>query len=89
MLCAFANLPHSHPVPPANNGRYVVPTPDMVIKPRHAHVDPSGLVQSPYMRNWAYPGSNLRDMAQVCCCVSDRPKRQLAVCYGLGTDPTA
>ena len=34
---------------------YVVPTPDMIIKPRHSFVDASGVVLSPYVRNWLYP----------------------------------
>ena len=33
---------------------YVVPTPDMIIKPHHSFVDPSGMVFSPYLRNWIY-----------------------------------
>lgn len=56
-------LPERYPlVPPM---MYVVPTPDMVIKPRHPFVDPNGLVGSPYLHNWSYPASNLASMAQV------------------------
>ncbi|GAB4822413.1 hypothetical protein N2152v2_009459 [Parachlorella kessleri] len=55
-------LPERYPL--AAPLAYVVPTADMVIKPRHSYVDPSGLVGSPYLRNWAYPASNLREMAQ-------------------------
>ncbi|EIE25211.1 tumor susceptibility protein [Coccomyxa subellipsoidea C-169] len=43
---------------------YVVPTSDMIIKPQHSFVDPSGMVFSPYLRNWIYGRSNLVDMAQ-------------------------
>ncbi|KAL4433713.1 hypothetical protein ABPG75_000154 [Micractinium tetrahymenae] len=43
---------------------YVVPTPDMVIKPRHTFVDASGLVNTLYITQWQYPASNLREMAQ-------------------------
>jgi ESCRT-I complex subunit TSG101 len=32
---------------------YVVPTPSMVVKPRHALVDPSGLVATPYLASWS------------------------------------
>lgn len=42
---------------------YVVPTPDMIIKPRHSFVDPSGLAMTPYLRHWTYSQSNLCDMA--------------------------
>lgn len=38
---------------------YVVPTPDMIIKPRHAFVDASGIVSCTYLRNWSQPQSNL------------------------------
>ena len=31
---------------------YVVPTPTMIIKPNHSFVDASGVVLSPYVRNW-------------------------------------
>lgn len=41
---------------------YVVPTPDMIIKPRHAFVDASGVVNSPYLRNWSQPHSTLMIM---------------------------
>ena len=34
---------------------YVVPTPEMVIKPHHSFVDPSGQVHSSYLRNWTAP----------------------------------
>ena len=59
-------LPERYPL--AAPMAYVVPTADMVIKPRHSYVDPSGLVGSPYLRNWAYPASNLREMSQVRRC---------------------
>lgn len=41
---------------------YVVPTPDMIIKPRHAFVDASGVVNSAYLRNWSQPHSTLMIM---------------------------
>ena len=31
---------------------YVVPTSTMIIKPGHSFVDASGVVSSPYVRNW-------------------------------------
>ena len=31
---------------------YVVPTSTMIIKPAHSFVDASGIVSSPYVRNW-------------------------------------
>jgi len=33
----------------------VVPTPEMIIKPQHSFVDPSGRVHSSYVRNWTAP----------------------------------
>jgi len=33
---------------------YVVPTQDMMIKPRHSFVTPSGVVNSDYVKNWTY-----------------------------------
>ncbi len=33
---------------------YVVPTHDMIIKPRHSFVDPAGLVNSTYVIAWSY-----------------------------------
>ena len=32
---------------------YVVPTPDMVIKPRHTFVDASGVVHTPSVVHWS------------------------------------
>lgn len=53
-------LPETYPnVPPI---MYVVPTPDMIIKPRHAFVDASGIVNTPYLRNWQQPHSTLMIM---------------------------
>ncbi|GAB4828032.1 hypothetical protein Ancab_034945 [Ancistrocladus abbreviatus] len=43
---------------------YVNPTPDMIIKRPHPHVNPSGLVSVPYLHNWIYPSSNLVDLAR-------------------------
>eukprot|EP00897_Mesotaenium_endlicherianum_P001066 jgi/Mesen1/10960/ME000096S10543 len=45
---------------------YVNPTRDMLIKPRHAFVDASGLVNIPYLREWLYPRSSLVDLVQTC-----------------------
>lgn len=42
---------------------YVTPTHDMIIKPNHSFVDPTGLVRSIYINNWQYPRSNLNEMA--------------------------
>lgn len=36
----------------------------MIIKRPHQHVDPSGLVSIPYLRNWIYPSSNLVDLGR-------------------------
>lgn len=45
-------LPEKYPrAPPIV---YVVPTQDMMIKPRHSFVTPSGVVNSDYVRNWTY-----------------------------------
>ncbi|KAK9813095.1 hypothetical protein WJX72_008931 [[Myrmecia] bisecta] len=53
-------LPEAYPrAPPIF---YVVPTPDMIIKPRHSFVDASGIVASPYIQNWVFPRANLVDM---------------------------
>ena len=53
-------LPERYPnVPPI---MYVVPTPDMIIKPRHALVDASGIVNTAYLRNWQQPHSTLMIM---------------------------
>ncbi|KAI5080176.1 hypothetical protein GOP47_0005655 [Adiantum capillus-veneris] len=43
---------------------FVSPTSDMVIKPHHQHVSKSGVVSLPYLVNWAYPNSNLADLAR-------------------------
>jgi len=46
-------LPEGYPrAPPL---AYVVPTPEMIIKPQHSFVDPSGRVHSSYVRNWTAP----------------------------------
>ena len=44
---------------------YVEPTSEMMVKPGHPFVDPSGLVTSLYLDNWLYPGSSLRILAEV------------------------
>lgn len=72
-------LPERYPMQPPL--MYVVPTPDMVIKPRHTFVDPSGLVASPYLANWAYPDSNLRELAQVRCAVCAGVRWGAAPCF--------
>ena len=50
-------IPAKYPIVPPT--MYVVPTPDMIIKPRHAFVDASGVVSTPYLRNWSQPHSTL------------------------------
>ena len=57
-------LPEGYPrYPPI---MYVLPTPDMVIKPQHSFVDASGVVSSPYVRNWIYPRCRLGVAEQPC-----------------------
>jgi hypothetical protein len=46
---------------------YLTPTSDMVIKSNHAFVDPSGCVTSPYLEEWSFPSSNLRDLTTTLC----------------------
>ncbi|KAG0577799.1 hypothetical protein M758_5G175900 [Ceratodon purpureus] len=46
---------------------YVMPTRDMIIKPRHPNVDASGMVNSPYIQNWVFPRSNLVELVQNLC----------------------
>lgn len=46
---------------------YVTPTRDMIIRPRHSHVDPSGLVDVPYLREWVFQSSSILDLIQICC----------------------
>ncbi|KAK8947559.1 Protein ELC [Platanthera guangdongensis] len=43
---------------------FLNPTTDMVIKLNHPHVDRSGFVHSPYLKNWIYPSSNLVDLVR-------------------------
>lgn len=43
---------------------FVTPTRDMIIKPRHANVDASGMVNSPYIQHWVFPRSNLVELVQ-------------------------
>ncbi|MQL93347.1 hypothetical protein Taro_025996 [Colocasia esculenta] len=43
---------------------FLTPTRDMIIKPGHPHVDRSGHVSVPYLRNWVYPSSNLVDLVR-------------------------
>jgi ESCRT-I complex subunit TSG101 len=42
---------------------YVTPTPQMIITPRHRHVDSSGFCYLPYLSNWNQSYSNLVDLA--------------------------
>jgi ESCRT-I complex subunit TSG101 len=43
---------------------YVTPTRDMIIKPRHPFVNPSGMVSAPYLQGWVYPRSNLVELVK-------------------------
>ncbi|KAH9560325.1 hypothetical protein CY35_06G099700 [Sphagnum magellanicum] len=43
---------------------FVTPTRDMIIKPRHPYVNPSGMVSAPYLQAWVYPRSNLVELVQ-------------------------
>ncbi|XP_064990299.1 protein ELC-like [Musa acuminata AAA Group] len=46
---------------------YLTPTRDMLVKPGHPLVDPSGLVRedaAPYLRSWVFPASNLVDLVR-------------------------
>ncbi|CAK9878457.1 unnamed protein product [Sphagnum jensenii] len=43
---------------------FVTPTRDMIIKPRHPYVNPSGMVSAPYLQAWVYPCSNLVELVQ-------------------------
>ncbi|XP_074587271.1 protein ELC-like [Curcuma longa] len=46
---------------------FLTPTPDMLVKPGHPLVDPSGLVRAaavPYLAAWVYPSSNLVDLVR-------------------------
>ena len=46
---------------------YLTPTSDMIIKSNHRFVDASGCVRSPYLDQWSYPASNLRDLTTTLC----------------------
>ncbi|XP_008783199.1 protein ELC-like [Phoenix dactylifera] len=46
-------------VPPAV---FLCPVRGTLIRPGHAHVDPSGAVDAAYLRSWRYPASNLADL---------------------------
>jgi len=41
---------------------YVTPTPDMIIKPKHRHVDSQGMCYLPYLSTWNPTGSNLTNL---------------------------
>jgi len=43
---------------------YVCPTPDMIVKPRHSSVDPSGKVSCDFLRGWMHPRANLVDLGR-------------------------
>ncbi|XP_020582522.1 protein ELC-like [Phalaenopsis equestris] len=57
-ICLVDRYPFSPPSVLLN------PTPDMVVKPNHPHVDRSGCVRVPYLQNWVYPSSNLVDLVR-------------------------
>lgn len=68
-------VPLSYPaVPPVV---YVTPTPDMIVKPRHRHVDSAGMTYLPYLSSWSAKLCNLRDLVATMCKVfgSDPPVR--------------
>ncbi|KAK4482048.1 hypothetical protein RD792_011606 [Penstemon davidsonii] len=43
---------------------FVNPTRDMIIKRPHSFVSPNGVVSIPYLHSWAFPGSNLVELAR-------------------------
>ena len=58
-------LPEKYPrAPPIV---YVVPTQDMMIKPRHSFVTPSGVVNSAYVQNWNFRCGSLQSAAVNFC----------------------
>ncbi|PKU76349.1 protein ELC-like [Dendrobium catenatum] len=64
----FYNIPLSiwlierYPLSPPSV--FLNPTPQMVVKANHPHVDRSGCVHVPYLQNWVYPSSNLVDLVR-------------------------
>ncbi|XP_010915957.1 protein ELC-like [Elaeis guineensis] len=50
--------PYPH-VPPAV---FLSPVRGTLIRPGHAHVDPSGAVDATYLRSWRFPASNLAEL---------------------------
>ncbi|KAJ6828537.1 uncharacterized protein M6B38_362260 [Iris pallida] len=62
------NIPASiwlpEPYPRCPPSVFLTPTPNMVVKPGHPHVDPDGSVRVPYLLNWVYPSSNLVDLVR-------------------------
>lgn len=50
------NFPYSPPI------CHVTPTPDMVIKPKHKHVDSSGMCYLPYLSTWNPNNCNLTQL---------------------------
>jgi ESCRT-I complex subunit TSG101 len=68
-------IPLSYPaVPPVV---YVTPTADMIVKPRHRHVDSAGMTYLPYLSSWSAKTCNLRDLVATMCKVfgADPPVR--------------
>jgi ESCRT-I complex subunit TSG101 len=66
---AFYNLPVvlwlPEPYPRSPPLVFLTPTSDMLIKPNHPLVVPSGLVAgAPYLRSWVFPSSNLLDLVR-------------------------
>lgn len=41
---------------------YVTPTPEMIIKPKHKHVDSAGMIYMPYLSSWNPTASNLTQL---------------------------
>lgn len=46
---------------------YVRPTPNMIVKPGHKHVDSSGLVYLPYLMSWVGVSSSLAELCKTLC----------------------
>lgn len=63
---------------------YVTPTKEMVIQVT-SHVDASGLVSVPYLREWVFQGSSLLKLAQILCDVFG----QQPPVYSLSIQPQA
>ncbi|CAL9115372.1 unnamed protein product [Musa textilis] len=68
---AAYNLPAAvwllEPYPRRPPAVFLTPTPDMLVKPGHPLVEPSGLVRAaavPYLATWVFPASNLVDLVR-------------------------